>query len=407
MAINIADELNAATTKGKVASAKQVFLSDNTTNVEDKLSTLEASIGSGGSSTDLTELKTKVAALETAVDDKLDSDQLGVANGAASLDTNGTLTTDQLPADRTDDVLEFAGIEAGTITVNQSSASSYDSIIFSSKLGAFVASAGTFTPTYYANWANARFYGTGAPRVPLEGKLYVDTTTNTLYRWDGSAMVSVSGSSSGSGMTDEEKAEFEALKTDVEDLMNAQYPMTIGLQANPTKVGDYTVTWSVQRKGTALTPDSLKLTKQVNNGTATTLSSDAKASGSVTTSVTGNKEVIALTVTKSGLGTKTSSVTKYVCYYGANAATAISETIINALTTVITTNASFNPTITTTSGQYMWLVVPSFLAVNKVTSSGFDVPFEAATTITTSLGTFKAYRTTNALTAATWKLIIT
>lgn len=407
MAINVADALNAATTKGKVASAKQVFLSDDTTNVEDKLSTLEASIGSGGSSTDLTDLKNTVATLETTVAKKVDKESLGLADGVATLDSEGELESSQLPSDLTDEVLEFAGFTDDTITVASTSTTVYSAIVFSNKLGAFVAEGSGYTPTYYGNWDNGKFYGSGSPKVPYEGKLYVDTTTNTLYRWDGSAMVSVSGSSSGSGMTDEEKAEFEALKTDVEDLMNAQYPMTIGLQANPTKVGDYTVTWSVQRKGTALTPDSLKLTKQVNNGTATTLSSDAKASGTVTTSVTGNKEVIALTVTKSGLGTKTSSVTKYVCYYGANAATAISETVINALTTVITTNASFNPSITTTSGQYMWLVVPSFLAVNKVTSSGFDVPFEAATTITTSLGTFKAYRTTNALTAATWKLIIT
>ena len=69
-------------------------------------------------------------------------------------------------------------------------------------------------------------------------------------------------------------------------------------------------------------------------------------------------------------------------------------------------NVSFNPTITTTNGQYIWIIVPSYLTVNKVTSQGFNVTLQPAQSITTSLGSFKAYRTTNTLTAQTWNLVI-
>lgn len=214
------------------------------------------------------------------------------------------------------------------------------------------------------------------------------------------------GDKGDAGLSDEQLQEIENLKAAVEELQNAQYPMTISLSANPTKVGAYNIGWSVMRKGAAMTPDSLTLSKQVNNGVAAIIASDAKASGTVSSSVTGNKEVITLSVTKSGLGTKTVSSTKYVCYYGANAATDISETVINALMASITTGVGFNPTVITSAGQYIWLVVPSYLTINKVTSAGFEVPVTAATTITTSLGTFKAYRSTNQLTAATWKLTL-
>ena len=61
---------------------------------------------------------------------------------------------------------------------------------------------------------------------------------------------------------------------------------------------------------------------------------------------------------------------------------------------------------TTKNNQYIWIVVPNYLTVNRVTSQGFDVTFQAAQSITTSLGTFKAYRTANTLTAQTWKLVI-
>lgn len=43
--------------------------------------------------------------------------------------------------------------------------------------------------------------------------------------------------------------------------------------------------------------------------------------------------------------------------------------------------------------KYLWLCVPNTQTINKVTSSGFDVPFLDPVVASTSLGTYKCYRT--------------
>ena len=80
--------------------------------------------------------------------------------------------------------------------------------------------------------------------------------------------------------------------------------------------------------------------------------------------------------------------------------------ILNTLNKVSTTGVSFNPKVTTKDNDYIWLVVPSYLSINRVTSAGFDVTIAAPQTINNNLGTFKAYRTANLLTQATWNLVI-
>ena len=80
--------------------------------------------------------------------------------------------------------------------------------------------------------------------------------------------------------------------------------------------------------------------------------------------------------------------------------------ILNTLSKILATGVSFNPKVTTKDNDYIWLVVPSYLSISRVTSAGFDVTLAASQTITNSLGSFKAYRTTNPLTQATWNLVI-
>ena len=80
--------------------------------------------------------------------------------------------------------------------------------------------------------------------------------------------------------------------------------------------------------------------------------------------------------------------------------------ILNMLNKVSSTGVSFNPKVTTKDNDYIWLVVPSYLSISRATSAGFDVTLSAPQTITNSLGSFKAYRTANPLTQATWNLVI-
>ena len=80
--------------------------------------------------------------------------------------------------------------------------------------------------------------------------------------------------------------------------------------------------------------------------------------------------------------------------------------ILNMLNKISSTGVSFNPKVTTKDNDYIWLVVPSYLSIARVTSAGFDVTLATPQTIINNLGSFKAYRTANPLTTATWNLVI-
>lgn len=80
-------------------------------------------------------------------------------------------------------------------------------------------------------------------------------------------------------------------------------------------------------------------------------------------------------------------------YYGFSKATTGNELTITSL---IKGGSSINGTKTLTNDdatKYLWLCVPNTMSINKVTSGGFDVPFLAPVEASTTLGTYKCYRT--------------
>lgn len=190
-------------------------------------------------------------------------------------------------------------------------------------------------------------------------------------------------------------------------LNDTVYPIILSLSVNPdlSKM-QIEVKYSVYSDGKPFTPDTLEVTKQVNDNTAIILANAPTSSGSLATDIQGSREIFKFSVTKQGRTGKSTGVTKYLCYYGSNSTNAISDEILNSLTKASTTGVSFNPRVTTKDNDYIWLVVPSYLTISRVTSAGFDVTLAAPQTITNSLGTFKAYRTLNPLTANTWNLVI-
>lgn len=101
------------------------------------------------------------------------------------------------------------------------------------------------------------------------------------------------------------------------------------------------------------------------------------------------------------------TTTRYLCFYGASISPTMLPDIALRLNKTYTTGVSFNPTISTEFGQYIWLLVPNYLTINSVKSSGFDVTLNEPEMINVGdYGTYKAYRTLNALDTATWPLII-
>lgn len=209
------------------------------------------------------------------------------------------------------------------------------------------------------------------------------------------------------GLPDELVTMIQDVDKNLNKLNDTVYPIVLEFTINPN-VGTMKtdVVYSVKSDNEYLVPDTLSITKKVNDTAETILTNYPISNSSLTTPIQGAREIFKFSVTKEGRTGKSTSQTHYLCYYGGNSAATMTAEILNTLNRVSATGVLFNPSITTKDNDYIWLVVPSYLSITRVTSAGFDVTLAAPQTITNNLGTFKAYRTANPLTQATWNLVI-
>ena len=209
------------------------------------------------------------------------------------------------------------------------------------------------------------------------------------------------------GLPEELVESIQNVDENLAKLNDTVYPITLGFSINPNVGSMQTdVRYSIISDGKPLVPDTLLVSKQINDATPKSLSNTPASSGNLSTPIEGAREIFKFEVGKNGRTGKSTSQTRYLCYHGGNPADTMTTEILNTLSKVSAIGVSFNPKVTTKDNDYIWLVVPSYLSISRVTSAGFDVTLAAPQTITNSLGSFKAYRTANPLTAATWNLVI-
>ena len=209
------------------------------------------------------------------------------------------------------------------------------------------------------------------------------------------------------GLPDDLVTMIQDVDKNLNKLNDTVYPIVLGFIVNSNvSTMKIDVNYSVKSDNEYLVPDTLSITKKVNDAAETILTNYPTSNSSLTTPIQGAREIFKYAVTKKGRTGKSTSQTRYLCYFGGNPAATMTAEILNTLNKVSATGVSFNPKITTKDNDYIWLVVPSYLSITRVTSAGFDVTLAAPQTITNTLGTFKAYRTVNPLTAATWNLVI-
>ena len=200
------------------------------------------------------------------------------------------------------------------------------------------------------------------------------------------------------------KSLFQA---NIDKLNDTVYPITLGFNVSPNVVTMNTsINYSVVSSNKPLIPDVMKISKQVNNNTAIVLLDTPASNGNLTTNIEGSREIFKFEVTKTGRTGKSTSITRYLCYYGSLPSSTIYPGFFNSLTKVSTGNVYFNPTITNKDGEHLFLVVPDYLNIKRVTSAGFNVTMADPVLIANQLGTFKVYITANPLTPATWNLVI-
>ena len=190
-------------------------------------------------------------------------------------------------------------------------------------------------------------------------------------------------------------------------LNDTVYPITLGFSLTPNVGTMQTeIRYSVSSDNKPLVPDTSIISKQINDNAPKNLSDTPSSGGTLSTPIEGAREIFKYAVTKDGRTGKSATQTRYLCYHGGNSAATMTAEILNTLNKVSATGVSFNPKVTTKDNDYIWLVVPSYISITRVTSAGFDVTLAVPQTVTNSLGSFKAYRTANPLTEATWNLVI-
>lgn len=212
---------------------------------------------------------------------------------------------------------------------------------------------------------------------------------------------------SATGLPDELVEMIQDVDENLAKLNDTVYPIILGFTITPNVGTMQTeVRYSVSSDNKPLVPDTSIIGKQINDNAAKNISTTPSSGGTLSTPIEGAREIFKFAVTKKGRTGKSTSQTRYLCYFGGNPAATMTAEILNTLNKVLATGVSFNPKVTTKDNDYIWLVVPSYLSITRVTSAGFDVTLAAPQTITNNLGSFKAYRTANPLTAATWNLVI-
>lgn len=212
---------------------------------------------------------------------------------------------------------------------------------------------------------------------------------------------------SATGLPDELVGMIQDVDENLAKLNDTVYPIILGFTITPNIGTMQTeVRYSVSSDNKPLVPDTSIISKQINDNAAKNISTTPSSGGTLSTPIEGAREIFKFAVTKKGRTGKSTSQTRYLCYFGGNPASTMTAEILNTLNKVSATGVSFNPKVTTKDNDYIWLVVPSYLSITRVTSAGFDVTLAAPQTITNNLGSFKAYRTANPLTAATWNLVI-
>lgn len=200
------------------------------------------------------------------------------------------------------------------------------------------------------------------------------------------------------------------------ELYDATFPIQLSMSIVPSPTNNnnpsgHTVSLSVTQKSKgAFIPDNLELKKAV-NGAEITIYSGKTASYTYTTNIECNIEKFTSRATKKGRTGANASQKRYICAYAANDSSSISnDDLFNGAIKKSTTSVAFNPSVKTELGQYIWIFVPSELNINKITNAGFNVTMEEPVTYTLSSGsykgTYKAYRTKNALDSATWNFVI-
>lgn len=225
---------------------------------------------------------------------------------------------------------------------------------------------------------------------------------------DGKVYINGVGSYNG---TNEDSAQTlqEVLVQMNEHIYNAH--AEVALKANPSTIErdvttSITVSNTVQFLGKAYTPQSISV--RVGGASGTEISTTPN--GSVTASTSADTTYhVSVTFIDGVSKTATAAVHAYYPkYFGGSTASSVdSAAVLSLKKQTITSAASGTYQIEIKQDEYMWLCVPNGMSIKRVTSGGFDIPMESATTVAVDgKGNYSCYRSSGAMNAGTVSIVV-
>lgn len=138
-------------------------------------------------------IQTIISAISTKIN-QLETKITNLENNTVSLGDDGKIQSSQLPS-YLDDVVEFAEIkeivEIKTASLNIQQAGKVVYVSSANQFAFSPLSSSEDNAKYYNNWVGRDNYADDS-FVPLAGKIFVDSSTDKLYRWNGSTLIEVS-----------------------------------------------------------------------------------------------------------------------------------------------------------------------------------------------------------------------
>lgn len=192
--------------------------------------------------------------------------------------------------------------------------------------------------------------------------------------------------------------------TDIEKLNDKVFPLTLNASGGGLyKKGTYediTITWSLTRGEEKVVPDSATINDSPISFNEPTVFESVSDTTSYVLKVTKSDKVLSKTLTATFIASR---------YYGfSNKSDANNFSDFNDLIEqpLSTSPAGTYTLVNDNAENYLWLCVPNGMTINKVTSSGFDVPMESPTSISISTDTYNCYRSSSKINPTTMEIVI-
>lgn len=176
-------------------------------------------------------VKKDVATAKTSVETLKGSK--GKADGIAPLDETNHIPSAYLPVSAFN-VLEFAGVvESVAFEESSSSNKSTDAtcdVVYNSTTKTFALRIIGAQPKYFSNWADGYLYGENSDngRIPQSGKIYIDTSNNKSFRWNGTKLEPIGsalelGHNEGNAFPGNEGVKLQTQIADVRNLLTVRF----------------------------------------------------------------------------------------------------------------------------------------------------------------------------------------